>query len=88
VVWWVNNVSSASGDSLDVVFDDSVAVAGDPVLASFTGTPVVGGNIAPIEGCAGALDFCLNVASRQFPTAGTYPWHSVRLGVSGTIVVR
>jgi hypothetical protein len=85
VVWWVSHVSS---NAMDVVFDDPSAVAGDPVLASLTGSPAVGGDIAPFEGCAGLLDFCPNVASRQFPTAGTYHWHSVGLGISGTIVVQ
>jgi hypothetical protein len=86
-VWWVNHVSSATGDSLDVIFDDPSAVAADPVLSAF-GIPAAGGDITSLEGCADLLSTCINVASRQFPVAGTYHWRSVRLGVSGTIIVK
>lgn len=79
-VWWWNNVS----DSLDIEFDDSTMAAAD-VRAFNSG----GGNIPPFTGCSGGpLNQCLNIQSRQFLRPGSVRFHSVKTGVSGTIIVR
>jgi hypothetical protein len=81
-VWW-SNTDQDPADSLDVVFDDPTAASPDlafPLLASG------GGNIAPFPGSDGSS--FLTIRSRQFLHAGTFHWHSARLGVSGTITVK
>jgi hypothetical protein len=84
-VWW-NNGDQDPADSLDIVFDDPTAASPDLVYLN-TG----GGDIAAFPGG----DFNQNafnpgafVRSRQFLRAGTFHFHSVRTGVSGTVVVR
>jgi hypothetical protein len=86
-VWWGN----ATPDSLDIIFDDPTAATAD--FAAFNMNSG-GGNIAPFLGSVGCktvncIDFLSeNVRSRQFLRVGTFTWHSVRTGVSGTIVVQ
>lgn len=78
-VWWVN----FTPDSLDVVFDDPATATADVNVLNSGG-----GNIPPFVGCPGVLDHCLNAASRQFLQSGTVQFHSVKTGISGTIIVQ
>jgi hypothetical protein len=81
VVLW-NNTQLPVEDSLDVVFDDPTAASPSPPNDQIP--PSGGGNIAPFPG--GAQRRFSQVA-RQFLRVGTFPFHSVRTGVSGTITV-
>jgi hypothetical protein len=83
-VMWANE-SIDSTDSMDVVFDDPTAASPDMRFLN-TG----GGNI-PAFGAGSFLagdDITTYLFSRQFLRAGNFPWHSVRTGVSGTVVVQ
>lgn len=82
-VWWINHTTAA--DSLDVVFDDPSGVSEDPFLGQGPG------DIDPFPGDpdpSQAADFTMFLRSRQFLQAGTFRWHSTRMGLSGTIVVQ
>jgi len=78
VIWWVNGTT----DSLDIVFDDPTAASAD---LSFLDTG--GGDIAAWVGDPANLSFN-DFRARQFLRAGTFPFHSVRTGVAGTITVQ
>jgi hypothetical protein len=79
VVWWWNQ----NADSLDIVFDNPNLASADNNFLN-TGS----GNISPFSGCDGFLDQCQNVYARQFNAPGTVHFHSLKTGVSGTIVVQ
>jgi hypothetical protein len=79
VVWWLNTMT----DSLDIVFDNPSAATED-----FNFLDTGGGDIAPFPGCPGFLADCINVASRQFLSPGIVKYHSVRMGISGTIIIK
>jgi hypothetical protein len=84
-VWW-NNGDLDPADSLDIVFDDPTAASPDLVYLQSGG-----GDIPAFPG--GDFNNNVNspegfVRSRQFLRAGTFHFHSVRTGVSGTVVVR
>jgi hypothetical protein len=83
---WFNNGDLDPADSLDIVFDDSTAASPDLVYLN-TG----GGNIPPFPGGDFNQDLFnpgAFVRSRQFLRAGTFHFHSVRTGVSGTVIVQ
>lgn len=86
---------------MDVVFDDSTAVQPSPLPTSVTHATTGAGNVAPLPplilwsptahldpACASGTDTqILCYASRSFPRAGTYHYHSVVNGTTGTIIV-
>jgi hypothetical protein len=84
-VWWNNQTA----DSLDVVFDDPTAAAPDQALGFLFADMGMGGNVLPFPGNPDltAPGFS-SIVSRQFLRAGRFPWHSTRMGVSGTVVVQ
>ena len=79
LVWWLN----ISTDSVDIVFDTPGAATED-----FNFLDTGGGDIPAFPGCPNFLGSCINVASRQFLTAGTVQYHSVKTGLAGTIIVQ
>lgn len=80
-VTWANNYV---GDSVDVVFDDSLAV--DSANSTYYPWPNSGsGNIAPF---AATTPGQTTLAVRSFPTAGTFHYHSRRYPeATGTVIV-
>jgi hypothetical protein len=85
-VLWFNKASSS--DSLDVVFDDPSAASADMVMPFLQER--LPGNIAPFAQAAGTTNPFAGggFRSRQFLRPGRFRWHSERLSVSGTVVVR
>jgi hypothetical protein len=79
IVWWVNQ----SSDSLDIVFDHPTAASSEGGLFD-----AGGGNVPAFQGCLGILQNCPNVQGRKFLQAGTVHFHSLRTGVTGTIIVQ
>jgi hypothetical protein len=93
VVW-----NNASGQPIDVVFDDPSAAQAvpptwDPVFEAFynldsPNNPNLGGNIAAFatqDSTSGADGVGLRI--RYFPIAGTYHFHSALYGTTGAVVV-
>ncbi|HXC24487.1 MAG TPA: hypothetical protein VNU46_01130 [Gemmatimonadaceae bacterium] len=89
-------------DSIDVVFDDSLAElpAGQSFFGGFvTVPPMGGGNIPPFGFDSASWALAVNgegsvplyssiYQARSFPIAGTYPYHSRLYGTTGEIIVR
>lgn len=83
------------GEPIDVVFDDSAAVAAPDTTAgalncSFFGFPTTGGgsgNIAAFGDTTTTVQTADMCRARTFPQPGVYPYHSTLTGAAGTIVV-
>jgi len=87
---------------VDIVFDDSADVVASAIPLTGTAMETGNGNISnipspyidpvlgfscPVEGPPDNPLLPCNGASRAFPRAGTYHYHSVLYGTSGTIIV-
>ena len=77
----VHMIAFSATDSMDLVFEDPTAVSG-----AFGGPS---GNVPPITTTTVEPGgFFAGIALRRFNVAGTYPYHSVKLGISGEIIVQ
>lgn len=95
-VIWRNELT---GQSVDVVFDDSNAVQAVDSATFLEGEAQAIGDVVPTQGGGNIPPFApldtgalkgrdtLGVRARRFPTAGTYRYHSVLYGTSGVIHV-
>jgi hypothetical protein len=77
-VWWANRLP----DSLDIVFDDPTGVQADTLFLN-SGA----GNILPWPGQPVRLSWDY-VRIRTFSRAGTFHFHSLRTGITGTVIVK
>ena len=83
------------GEPIDLVFDDSAAVAAPDTTAgalncAFFGFPTTGGgsgNIAAFGDTTTTVQTADMCRARTFPQPGVYPYHSTLTGAAGTIVV-
>jgi hypothetical protein len=86
-------------DTVDVVFDDPTPVGAPPaalcdviinnIFPLFASNFCDPGNALVVKGAFGEplTDMLASMQLRQFPTPGVYPFHSVRTGATGRVIV-
>ncbi|MHB2032730.1 MAG: Ig-like domain-containing protein [Gemmatimonadaceae bacterium] len=94
-VLWVNASRwGASGQPVDIVWDDSSNVAAPDStgilscqLFGFPSAGGPGGNVAAFGDTTQSGPMPNGCRARKFPTAGVYPYHSTLTGATGEVVV-